>query len=261
MLFGVCRGDKDVDTLEFIKEIGFSYVECGFGWLSKMSDDEFEEYKNNLKLAGIPCLAANCFLPGEYKVSSNNYDKNAVSAYIENGMRRGAQIGLKTIVFGSGGARQLDETQSYRNGFLNIGEFLKTIVKPLCEKYNIRLVIEPLCKAECNIINTVKEGAMLSSLGCSDNIGVLADIYHMVKSNDEMSNITDLKGCLYHAHISYPYGKGDLKRCYPEENGYDYKSFVNALRDAGCETCSIEASTEKFKEDAEKAVKVLKSLI
>ncbi len=263
MLYGVCRGDKDVETLKFIKEIGFDYVECNFGELSRMDDVKFEEYKTNLQAADIPCRAANCFIPAEFRVSSNELDEKAVWEYIENGMKRGAEIGLKTVVFGSGGARSLPEGQPYHKGFLRIGSFLKNIVKPIAEKYNITLVIEPLRLAECNIINTIKEGAMLAALGESENIGVLGDIYHMSVGNDSISNIYDLKGSFKHAHISCPNenneDNGGLKRKYPADiNEYDYKSFIDALKSVECQSCSIEAGTDNFKEDAIKAIKVLK---
>ncbi len=259
MLFGVCRGDKDFETLKFIKDTGYDYVECNFGDLSRMDDEKFEEYKNNLQAAGIPCMAANCFIPGEFKVSSNELDEKTVSDHIEKGMKRGSEIGLKTVVFGSGGARSLPDGQPYHKGFLRIGYFLKNIVKPIAEKYNITLVIEPLRLVECNIINTIKEGAMLAALGESENIGVLGDIYHMVAGNDSISNIYDLKGSFKHAHISYPYESDGLKRRYPTDiNGYDYKTFIDALKAVECQTCSIEAGTENFKEDAKKAINVLK---
>ncbi len=265
MLFGVCRGDKDLDTLRFIKEIGFDYVECNFGELSRMDDEKFEEYKSNLMAVGIPCRAANCFIPGDFRVSSNELDEKAAWDYVEKGMSRGAQIGLKTVVFGSGGARSLPENQPYHKGFLRIGYFLKNIVKPLAEKYNITLAIEPLRLVECNIINTVKEGAMLSALGESENIGVLGDIYHMAAGNDSFSNIKDLKGSFKHAHISCPYkdeaNKGNWNRCYPKDIGeFDYKGFIDALNEVGCQSCSIEAGTNDFKEESKKAIAVLREL-
>ncbi len=262
MLYGVCRGDKDIETLTFIKKIGFDYVECNFGELSRMDDEKFEEYKSNLNAVGIPCRAANCFIPNEFRVSSNELDEASASAYIEKGMKRGSEIGLKTVVFGSGGARALTEGQTYRKGFLRIGYFLKNIVKPIAEKYDITLVIEPLRLVECNIINTVKEGAMLAALGDSDHIGVLGDLYHMAAGSDAVSNIKDLKDSFKHAHISYPYrndeDRGGWKRKYPlDADEYNYKQFIDALKYVGCESCSIEAGTDNFKAEAEKAIEVL----
>ncbi len=262
MLFGVCRGDNDIETLRYLKNIGFDYVECNFGGLARMSDDEYEEYKINLKSADIPCMASNCFLPNEYKVASGVYDEKSLAEYIENGMKRGSEIGMKTVAFGSGGARAIPDDVLYSEGFLNIGVFLKNIVKPIAEKYDITVVVEPLRLAECNIINTVKEGAMVASLGESENIGVLADIYHMVCGNDSFLNVKDLKGSLKHAHISYPFSDNEgMKRSYPKnKDEFDYKSFVDMLREVDCKTCSIEAGTDNLKDDAFKAINVLKTL-
>ncbi len=266
MLFGLCRGDKDYESLKFFKDTGYDYVECNFGALSRMSEEEFLEYKNNLQKAEIPCRASNCFLPGEISVASNDYDKEQIRAYIENGMMRGEQIGMKTVVFGSGKARSVPKGTSYTAAFLNIGVFLKEIVAPIAEKYNITVVIEPLRAVECNFINTVKEGAMLSALGKSDNIHCLCDMFHMVCGSDAFENIKDLKGDIKHAHlcrpVESPESDGGMKKAYPENCAEaDYSGFLQSVIYAGCESCSIEAGTENLKEDALKAIKVLKALV
>ncbi len=262
MLFGVCCGYDDFESLKYIKDAGFDYVEYNFGALSRMSEEDFLNYEANLIKADIPCRAANCFLPGEFKVGAGEYNKKEVAEYIEIGMKRGARIGMKTVAFGSGGARSKPQTMQYRESFLNISRFLENIVAPIAEKYGIRVVIEPLRFVECNIINTVKEGAMLAASAKSENIGVLADIYHMVCENDSFKNIIELKGILHHAHISYPYGISEnVKRSYPKSvEEFDYKAFVNALCQAECKSCSIEAGTDNFREDAANAIKVLREI-
>ncbi len=228
-----------------------------------MTDEEFIEYKNNIQKADIPCRAANCFLPGEFRVSSGKYDNKAVADYIERGMLRGSQIGMKTVVFGSGGARSIPEGVPYGKAFLNLGAFLREAVAPVAEKYKIAVVIEPLRMEECNIINTVKEGAMLSALAQSEYIGVLADVYHMQCGNDSYDNIKDVSGSIYHSHISFPYGdSGGAKRKYPKSaDEYDYKAFIDALKAVGCASCSIEAGTDDVKADSLKAIAVLNTLV
>ena len=259
MRYGVCTGIEYPERVKIIKDAGFDYIECGFCSLSRKEDSVFEEFKKALEENGIKCEAANGFLPKDLPII--NGDLKKIAEYIENGMKRGAQIGLKTIVFGSSGARKVPEGVSYAEGFRQIGEFLKNVVSPLAEKYGITVVTEPLRKDECNIINTVKEGVMLAVLSGKENIGGLADIYHMIGEGDTFEDVKQLKGSINHTHICNPYTKKNLKRDFPMNmEEFDYQGYVDALKFAGCERCSVEAQCVNFDEEALAAGKLLKSL-
>ncbi len=262
MHYGVCIGLDDSEKIRIAAESNFDYVECGFGTLAKCSDEEFELYKNVLQENNIKAEAANGFLPGELKVCGENVDCAALSAYIEKGMLRGSQIGLETVVFGSGGARSLPDGWDYAKGFLQIAEFLRNIAGPIAEKYGVRIVMEPLRRKECNIINTVKEGVMLAACSGRENVGGLADLFHMVEEGDTNEDIKDLKGSLWHAHISNPVSRAKCNRIYPlGENEFDYKSFIEALEYAGCMRCSVEAGCFDFEKEAPVAAQLLKNLL
>ncbi len=261
MRYGVCIGLDNSEKIKIAAESGFDYIECGFGTLSKCSDEEFEHNKNVLNENNIQVEAANGFLPSELKVCGENADFDALAAYIERGMQRGAQVGLKIVVFGSGAARNLPDNLSYCNGFLQIARFLRDIAGPVAQKYGVRIVMEPLRKKECNIINTVKEGAMLAACSGRENVGVLADLYHMVQEGDTNEDIRDLKGSLWHAHISNPVKRANSNRIYPiGENEFDYKSFIEALKYAGCKRCSIEAACFDFEKEFPVSAQLLKNL-
>ncbi len=261
MRYGVCIGLDNCDKVRIAADSGFDYIECGFGTLARCSDEEFELYKKVLDEKNIRVEAANGFLPGELKVCGENVDSEALCAYIEKGMQRGHQIGLKTVVFGSGGARSLPDGWDYRDGFLQLAEFLRDIAGPIAAKYGIRIVMEPLRRKECNIINTVKEGVMLAACSERENVGGLADLFHMVEEGDTNEDIKDLKGSLWHAHISNPVKRENANRIYPlGENEFDYKSFIEALEYSGCERCSIEAACFDFEKEAPVAAQLLKRI-
>ena len=261
MRYGTCLGLSEFENIKIAKEAGFDYIECGFCALSRESDEAFGKYKAALEENGLKCEAANGFLPKDLPIIGKDYDPEKIAAYIEKGMQRGSQIGLKMIAFGSSGARKVPEDVSYAEGFRQLGEFLRNVVSPLAEKYGITIVIEPLRKNECNIINTVKEGTMLAVLADRDNIACLADLYHMVFEGDTYDDIRQLKGSILHGHISNPYSKQGLKRDFPTDaEEFDYQGFVEALEFAGCERCSIEAQCVDYPAEAVKAARLLKSL-
>lgn len=261
MRYGTCIGGKETENIAVAAKLGFDYIETNFGFLARSTDEEFDAFKAALKESSILCEAANCFMPNDLPMTGPEVNYEGIKAYVDKGMSRGSEIGLKIVVFGSGGARRIPEGFSYAEGIRQLGYFLGEIVSPIAEKYGITVVIEPLRAQECNMINTVNEGVMLSVLAGKANIQTLADIYHMKFAHETPDNIKLVKGSLYHAHISNPMPEGVAKRYYMKPGDEcDYKAFVDALRFAGCERCSIEASTSDFANDAAEAIKILRAL-
>ena len=247
MRFGICRGIGDPAAIAAAERAGMDYLECNFTDLSRADDAVFETYAAALEKSSLRCEAANCFIPGDLKILGDALDKDALSAFILNGLRRGSRIGLKTIVFGSGGARSIPDGMPYAEAARQFVAVLKDVISPLLTPFGVRVVIEPLNAAECNFINRVKEGAVLAALADSENIGLLADLYHMVRSADDCGELPGLKGLLHHAHISYPQTDRGMNRSFPTDpERYDYLPFLRGLIDAGVETCSIEAGCKDF---------------
>lgn len=256
MKIGVCGG---FDRIEIAAECGFDYIEANFSSLTRSSDEDY--YKFNKKLADcrITCEAANCFLPGELKIVGNNVDYKALEDYLRKGYARAEETGIKVVVMGSGGARHIPEGWTYKDAVNQIIYFVRNLAAPLAAERNIEFVFEPLCKAESNIINTIKEGAMLASVIDLPNVGTLGDIYHMYVEGDTYEDIKELKGVFRHAHISNPVsGNPDMKRIFMNNaDEYDYKGFFDALKFVGCQRVSIEASTDDFARDVRNAVKIM----
>lgn len=261
MRYGICFGIESPERIAPSVKAGFDYIEGGFCSLSRAEDEVFEKFKNELEKNNIKMEAANGFLPKDLPVMGDDYNQSRLVEYIEKGMQRGSQIGLKMVAFGSSKARSVPDYITYAEGFRQIGEFLKNVVSPLAEKYGITIVTEPLRMDECNIINTVKEGVMLSVLAGKENISCLADNYHMEGAGDTFDDIIQLKGSIKHGHISNPVSKKGLKRDFPASlDEYDYQGYVDALKEAGCNRCSIEAQCVDFDSEIATAGKLLKSL-
>ena len=261
MRYGVCLGIDKTNEIAIAARLGFDYIETGFSGLGRGTDEEFEAFKAALTQNGIRCEAANGFLPRDYRVTGKNIDREKLISYVEKGMKRGAETGLQTVVFGSSGARNLDEETDYITGFRQLTDFLREIACPAAARYGITIVTEPLRQQESNIINTVLDSAGLAAACGAENVGALADIYHMEVEKDSFQNIRRLCGCLKHAHISYPFERDGQKRVYPKSaDEYDYAGFLDALRFAGCERCSIEAGYTDFESSAKDAIAVLREL-
>ncbi len=261
MRFGVCTGLDKEENVKIAADSGYDYIECGFQMFANATEEQLTEWEEREKKYNIYSEAVNCFLPNSLPVTGDSVDYDALKEFVSRGMKNCARMGVKTVVFGSSGARSIPADYSYEKAVRQMGYFLREIASPEAARYGITVVTEPLQKAETNMINTVKEGVMLAALADRDNIRCLADLFHMEQCGDTAEDIIMIKDSIIHAHISNPAGRDGKKRIYPlSVDEYDYKSFVDALRQGSCERCSIEAAVTDFATEAPAAIKMLRSL-
>lgn len=261
MKFGVCRGLDDFESIKTASEVGVDYYECGFGSLANYDDEKINNCKAFLNECNLPCLVANGFIPGELKVVGDNVDYQKLSEYLDKGFERAKLLGVKKIVFGSGGARSFPEGYSLEKAKEQLAYFLSEYVAPKAEKAGCIIVMEPLRFCESSMIHTVFDGVEIARMSGKKNVAGLADLYHVYGNNDNIEGIGEFKGVLLHSHIAEP-----EKRVYPSTKDSNeiiniYKKFFASLKKAECETCSVEARTDDFANDIADALEILKSLV
>ena len=260
MKFGACCS-ADIERVRILKELGYDYAEGGCGAITSLNDSDFEKYYSDFLKIGLPMPVANGFFPSEIKLAGPESNKLKIEEYLNKFFTRADMLGIKKVIFGSGGARNIPDSMSLEGGIDEIIDDLKNIICPMAAEHGITVVIEPLRKEECNILNTVKESVEIINRANIENLKVLADVYHMICMNEPLDSIKNLNGILVHAHTSNPVG-GDKRRIYPAaHDGFNQKDFISNLLSAGVETCSVEAGTEDFYNDAKNALPVLKAAL
>ena len=196
---------------------------------------EFDELAGRLSAWGGRVLAANCFLPADLKVTGPNVDRGRLERYADTAFRRAARVGVKFIVFGSGGARQVAEGWPLAEGFEQYVRALE-VCAPLAAKHGIVLVVEPLNRTECNLVNTVLEGAVAVARVNHPNIRLLVDIFHMLRNGESPDDIVKAGPWIAHAHVAEK-----TERTAPGMAGDDFRPFLAALKRADYEgSLSIE---------------------
>ena len=254
MKIGACISGS-YERLLIAKEAGYDYAESHCQEIVKMAEEDFEKFCS----AGFPVLAANCFIGMKVVGPEKNYGE--ISAYLDILFERSVKLGMKILVFGSSGARRMEQGMTLQQTREEIVYFLKEYVAPRAEKTGITVVVEPLRPEECNVVNTIAQAVEIAEKVNSPYIKVLADVKHMVCSGDDFSNIIKYKDWLAHAHTSNPYPAPELekKRTYPAvSDSFNQDEFILPLIEAGVETCSIEADVIDYKSDCEKSIEVLR---
>ena len=88
MKLGACLGWGDFSKYEFAKKCGLDYGETDFTDVALASEEEFNEFCENIEKLQFPVLTANHFLPGHLKLVGKEVDKKALTEFLEKGLKR-----------------------------------------------------------------------------------------------------------------------------------------------------------------------------
>lgn len=234
----VCEGIGKLDGAA-----GVAYAEAAVGELLVPAEDEtaFQARLAAARSSGVAIEGVNCLFPAALKTCGPEVDDAAVDAWIETVCRRSAAAGVKRIVYGSGGSRRVPEGFAMGKAREQIVGHLRR-TGPVAARHGVVIVLEPLNKAECNIVTTVAEGAGIVRDVNHPSIRLLADTYHMAKDGEGPASIRDAKGLIAHVHAAEGNGRGPLGT-----TGEDQRPYFRALKDIGYdERISIECNWKDF---------------
>jgi sugar phosphate isomerase/epimerase len=226
MQFGICA---QLDKAADIKAGGADFIEENVQGLlqGRNKESDWDGY-GKATIAPLPILAANCLVPAEMKIVGAEIDTGQLLDYITNVMERAGRLKIKTLVFGSGGARNVPDGFSRDDARRQIMDFLQMIA-PLAAENDVTLVVEPLNKKECNIINTVGEAMSYVREIDHPNIRCLVDSYHYWIDNDSPQELTKAMPWIAHVHVADVDG-----RLAPGESGTaDYRPFFKIIKNGG----------------------------
>ena len=198
-------------------------------------DAEFVPHAAAARSSPRPMPSANCLLPAALKVTGPAVDAERLARYADTAFARAASIGLHVIVFGSAGARQLPEGWPASRGFEQYVEALK-LLAPLAQRHGVTVVVEPLNRGECNLVNTLDEGAEAVRRCGHPHVRLLADLFHMLRNGESPDAIVRHGALIVHAHVAE-----NENRARPGTKGEDFRPFLRALRQAThCDRLAIE---------------------
>ncbi|MBQ5974010.1 MAG: sugar phosphate isomerase/epimerase [Oscillospiraceae bacterium] len=225
MRFGVCY---DLNQVGLLEKLGFDYIEGHVTTIAAMSDAEFEALAEKLDASSVKCEACCVLFPGSIKVTGPDYDRRQVTEYLDGVFPRLERLGVKSVVFGSGGARRIpdgwDRAKAWHQ-LIEVGRILSA--KALEHRFDIAL--EPLNAGETNIINLQTEGMELVTDIDRPGFRILSDYYHLWLGGEGRAEVAACRGWMQHAHISHPVNRGSLA----EDDGGDYDAFFGGLKDCG----------------------------
>jgi len=237
MPFGSCAWS--LDLVPRLKAAGFDFWETGVqNALDPEKDDAWwQKRKAELAALKLPLRSCNGFLPGKFRLTGPKADPEPALRYAEIALRRAEDFGVKTVVFGSGGARNVpgDFTTGTKpdleKGAVQYADFCRELCRRCADLKTVQIVIEPLRPNESNIVNYVWQGVQICEDVASPRLAQLADLFHMMMGRESPESLVKAGKLLRHCHVA-DYGT----RMYP---GHDpkvtvcLKPYFEALKSIG----------------------------
>ncbi len=253
MKIGCCVGRERIAAA---REAGFAFAEVTVveNLRPLESDAAWRPIARELEAAALPIEATNVFFPGDLPLIGPTADLGAVRAYADTAVRRAAGLGVAVMVFGSGRARRAPEGYPREQALQELSAVLQ-ILGDAGARYGVTIALEPLRRAEANLVHTVAEGAELVRPLAHPSVGVLADSYHMAEEGEPLANLLAARDLLRHVHIS------DADRGAPSEGGYDHAGFLAHLQQAGyAGRISVECRWDDWARESREAAALLRGL-
>ena len=243
-------------------------------FLPEKGEEDWKRQKEAIMSAALPLRSCNGFLPGTFRITGEDADWDPILKYAEIGCRRADEVGLKTIVFGSSGARNVPVTYhaggkiecpkgfDVERGRDQYAEFCALLARRIAG-CKVTVVIEPLRPNETNIVHYVWQGLQIVEEVNSPRIRQLADIFHMMMGGDPATAIIEAGPFLAHCHIA-DYGTRQFPGHDPRETRRlaPYFDALKAIGYTGGVSCECGWGDSKdFAKNAKTAIETMKGLI
>jgi sugar phosphate isomerase/epimerase len=230
---------RPIAEAALLKEAGVDYIEPGVGptLIPDKPDADFEAVLAQLRALAVPVKACNVFIPGALKLVGEQANHDAAAAYAETALRRAGRVGIPIIVFGSDGARRVPDGFDKNRALEQFIAFGRRIA-PAAAAAGVTLALEPLNRKECNLINSLAEGARIVDAVGHPAFRLHADVYHMLQEDEPPEEIVKAGARIVHAHVAQ---KGT--RMAPLPGGSDFRPYFAAYKAIGYRgRLSIESS-------------------
>ena len=255
MLSGLPDG-TGAEHIVSLAGLGYDYAELPLAEMMQLGQEQFKAIMAHLHSSGIGCEVCNNLFPVTMRLTGDQADPpQRIRDYLRGAFDRAADVGSRKVVFGSGGAKRLPAGYPYEAGFSQLVDVTGLIGEEAAE-CGITIVLEPLNRGECNIINSVADAAELARQVGLPSVSALVDYYHLMLEKEPLTHLSETGAVkIKHVHFAEPDG-----RAYPKLNqAENYIPFFDALKAIGYDgTISCEAYSSDFTTDAAETLTLMK---
>ncbi|MFI8199448.1 sugar phosphate isomerase/epimerase family protein [Streptomyces sp. NPDC085942] len=240
---------RSAEEAEYAAGLPFDYGELK-GDMLCVPPDDLAALTARLHSVRLPFKAMTSPLPRRYgcRVVGPEADHTGALKVFRDMCDRGAALGVRTVVLGSGQARHVPPGFPAQDADRQFRDFLLA-ASDVCAERDMTLALEHLNRTETNLVNSCTEARAVIDALEAPGVRITADCFHLISEGlDIRTEVAVAGGSIAHAHTSaVPRGSGDFR----EET---QREFVSALRAAGYDGgLTVEDEFRDFGREAEEA--------
>lgn len=218
----------EFESVPEMASVGFDFLEIPLTRIAALSDAEYAELAEYVHAAEISIEAACDMLPAALRVNGPQVSAQAQHEYLDRAFSRAQGLGVRIVAFDAPASRAVPAGFDFAMARRQTGNFLR-IAQGHAAALGLRVAIQNYRRAECNLINTISESALMAALLQLDNVGVLADTVQMALASESLDAIERAGSSLVHVHTG-----AALDRTLPRDgDGEDYEKLFSLLARCG----------------------------
>ena len=251
---GICT---DFTNLPDAHRLGFDFVEISLAELAALPEDDFQEFADYVDGNGIRVGACRDMLPRDLSIVGPSVNASSLHGYLQHAFNRARRLNANVIVLDAAKSRAVPQGVDFPFAWRQLGNFLR-LTQGHASDCGITVVIEPIRKSDCNLLNLVSEATLIAGLLQLNNIAVAAHSGHMAMASEPVSALRKAAPLLRHVHL-----ENALTRKLPKPyDGEDYARLLRTLTEVGYTGgVSLCGQTKDFSGEAGMALEYLRNLM
>jgi sugar phosphate isomerase/epimerase len=162
------------------------------------------------------------------RITGAGVSAQALHEYLSGAFFRACRLGVKVVAMDCGRSRHVPDENDFPAAWRQLGNFMR-LVQGHASNAGLKIAVEPIRKAECNLLNLVSEATLMAGLLQLDHVGVLPNTGSMAMASEPLSALRRAMPLIEHVHI-----EGALRRGFPAPgDGEDYARIFRALKQLG----------------------------
>lgn len=222
---GICVGFED---LPMAHAIGYDFVEVPLSDLAALPEGDFEELVDYVRAADIEVRGCYNMLPESIKITGEGVSARIQHDYLQKAFSRAGKLGARFIALDGAKNRHVPQGGAFPTAWRQMGNFAR-LVQGHASEAGLMVGLEPIRKADCNLLNLLSEATIMASLMQLDHVGVLANLGSMAMASEPLSALKGAMPLIAHVHLENVLCKGLPCR----GDGENYEKIFKTLESIG----------------------------
>ncbi len=222
----------DLSEVDRAASDGFDFVQPVKDLAAGLGDEQILRQKARTLDSGMAFEVCAVPLPADVRVTQKGFNLYVWLEYLKNALHPLAELGCRKLVWSDGRARVLP----VEGEIVALKEQALQFLYMLCgvaEDFDLAVLVEPLGPRRTNFLNSMKEvGDFLPRVG-KENLSSLISLRELEPIGLSLPDLATYRKLIDHVHMDNPLASGGARICPRPNDGYEYRPFVQALKEMG----------------------------